>query len=101
MIARAVERAIALPFASPNAFLLGHAQKEEGREVVTISQMHHRAIVDAIEHREQARAEAMAREHSRLARTSLEMIMQDEQLFAQVPGASLIRFPSLSSKREA
>jgi GntR family transcriptional regulator of vanillate catabolism len=100
MLRRAVERAIALPFASPNAFLLGHAQKEEGREVVTISQMHHRAIIDAIEHREPTRAEAMAREHSRLARTSLEMIMQDERLFAQVPGASLIRFPALS-KREA
>ena len=93
MLRRAVDRAVALPFASPNAFILGHAQKKEGREVVTISQMHHRAIVDAIANREPTRAEALAREHSRLARTSLQMVMKDKRLLTQVPGASLIRFP--------
>ena len=93
MLRRAVDRAVALPFASPNAFILGHAQKKEGREVVTISQIHHRAIVDAIANREPTRAEALAREHSRLARTSLEMVLRDKRLLTQVPGASLIRFP--------
>ena len=93
MLRRAVDRAVALPFASPNAFILGHAQKKEGREVVTISQMHHRAIVDAIANREATRAEALAREHSRLARTSLEMVMRDKRLLTQVPGASLIKLP--------
>lgn len=100
MVRRAVDRAVALPFASPNAFLMGHAQKKEGREIVTLSQIHHRAIIDAIANREPARAEAMAREHSRLARTSLEMILRDKHLFSQVPGASLIRFPDLT-EREA
>ena len=95
MIRRAVDRAAGLPFAGPNAFLMGHAQKKEGREIVKLSQVHHRAIVDAIAHKEPARAVAMAREHSRLARTSLELIMRDRQLLAQVPGASLIRFPDL------
>jgi GntR family transcriptional regulator of vanillate catabolism len=98
MIRRAVDRAVALPFASPNAFLFGHAQKKEGRDIVTLSQVHHRAIVDAIANREPARAEAMAREHSRLARTSLELIMQDRNLLSQVPGASLIRFPEASDR---
>jgi GntR family transcriptional regulator of vanillate catabolism len=93
MVSRAVDRAVALPFASPNAFLMGHAQKKEGRDVVTLSQVHHRAIIDAIAHREPARAEAMAREHSRLARTSLELILRDRQLLSKMPGASLIRFP--------
>lgn len=93
MLRRAVDRALTLPFASPNAFILGHAQKREGREVVTISQMHHRAIVDAIANREPTRAEALAREHSRLARTSLEMVLRDKHLFTQVPGSSLIRLP--------
>jgi GntR family transcriptional regulator, vanillate catabolism transcriptional regulator len=100
MVRRAVGRAVALPFASPNAFLMGHAQKKEGREIVTLSQVHHRAIIDAIAHREPARAEGMAREHSRLARTSLEMILRDKHLLSQVPGASLIRFPDLA-EREA
>ena len=93
MLRRAIDRAIALPFASPNAFILAHAQKKEGEEVVRISQMHHRAIVDAIANRETTRAEALAREHSRLARTSLEMVLRDKRLLTQLPGASLIRFP--------
>src|SRR3954469_4691811 len=67
MVRRAIDRAVALPFASPNAFLMGHAQKKEGREIVTLSQVHHRAIIEAIANREPARAESMAREHSRLA----------------------------------
>jgi GntR family transcriptional regulator of vanillate catabolism len=96
MLRRAIGRAVALPFASPNAFLMGHAQKKEGRDIVRISQMHHRAIVDAIVNREPARAEAMAREHSRLARTSLETILRDRRLFSRIPGASLIRFPDLA-----
>lgn len=100
MVTRAVSRAVALPFASPNAFLMGHARKKEGQEVVTLSQVHHRAIVDAIAQREPARAEAMAREHSRLARTSLEMILRDRHLFSKIPGASLIRFPDVA-QREA
>ena len=98
MLRRAVDRAAALPFAGPNAFLLGHAQKKEGREIVTLSQVHHRAIVDAIAHKEPARAEAMAREHSRMARTSLEVIMRDRQLLSRVPGASLIRFAELAER---
>jgi GntR family transcriptional regulator of vanillate catabolism len=93
IVQRAVMRAVAMPFASPNAFILGHAQKKEGLEVVTISQMHHRAIVDAISNREPTRAEALAREHSRLARTSLEMALRNKEFLTHVPGASLIRFP--------
>jgi GntR family transcriptional regulator of vanillate catabolism len=100
MVRRAVDRAVALPFASPNAFLMGHAQKKEGRQIVVMSQVHHHAIVEAIANRDPARAEAMAREHSRLARTSLEVILRDRHLFAKIPGASLIRFPELS-QREA
>jgi len=92
MVRRAVERAVALPFASPNAFLIGHALKKEGREIVALSQVHHRAIVDAIASREPGRAESLAREHSRLARTSLELIL-NRRLLSSVPGASLIRFP--------
>ena len=60
---------------------------------MTISQMHHRAIVDAISNREATRAEALAREHSRLARTSLEMALRHKEFLTHVPGASLIRFP--------
>jgi GntR family transcriptional regulator of vanillate catabolism len=97
MLRRAVERALTLPFASPNAFILAHAEQKEGEEVIRISQMHHRAIVDAIANRETTRAEALAREHSRLARTSLEMVLRDKRLLTQLPGASLIRFPEAAA----
>lgn len=95
MIRRAIDRAVALPFASPNAFLIGHALKKEGHEIVALSQTHHRAIVEAIADREPARAESLAREHSRLARTSLELIL-NRRLLSSVPGASLIRFPDVA-----
>lgn len=42
----------------------------------------------------------MAREHARLARTSLELIVSDRQLLSQRPGAPLIRLPELV-EREA
>ena len=93
MIRRAVDRAVTLPFAGPNTFIMAHAERRESQEIVRISQMHHRSIVDAIANREAMRAEALAREHSRLARTSLEMVLRDKRLLTQVPGASLIRFP--------
>ncbi len=96
MLRRAVDRAVALPFASPNAFLIGHALRK-GRDIVELSQVHHRAILDAIANQEAGRAEAMAREHSRLARTSLELIL-NRQLFSRVPGASLIRFPDAAER---
>lgn len=92
LLRRSLDRANALPFAAPNNFILAHAQRKEGREVVTISQMHHKAILDAIANREATRAEAVAREHSRLARTSLAMALRDKRLLTRVPGASLIRF---------
>jgi GntR family transcriptional regulator of vanillate catabolism len=92
MVRRAIDRAVALPFASPNAFLIGHALKKEGHDIVALSQVHHRAIVDAIANHEPGRAESLAREHSRLARTSLELIL-NRRLLSSLPGASLIRFP--------
>jgi hypothetical protein len=51
--------------------------------------------VDAIASREPGRAESLAREHSRLARTSLELVL-NRQLLSSLPGASLIRFPDPS-----
>jgi GntR family transcriptional regulator, vanillate catabolism transcriptional regulator len=93
MLRRSMQRALALPFASPNSFVLTLAERKEGREILTTSQIHHRAILDAIANREVARAEAAAREHSRLARTSLEMALRHKRLQTRVPGAPLITFP--------
>jgi GntR family transcriptional regulator of vanillate catabolism len=93
MVRRSAQRALALPFASPNSFVLTLAERKEGREILTTSQIHHRAILDAIANREAARAEAAAREHAHLARTSLEMALRHKRLLTRVPGAPLITFP--------
>lgn len=91
MIRREVERASALPFASPSAFLPDKANIGAFRRSLRGAQEQHKAIVAAIVAREGARAEAIAREHSRTARTNLEyMIREAPELIAQVPGLALI-----------
>ena len=92
MLSRSMEHVLTLPFASPNAFFLTETETEEGRETILLSQAHHRAIANAIIDGEGARAEALAREHSRLARTNLESALKERRL-TRIPGASLIKFP--------
>jgi GntR family transcriptional regulator of vanillate catabolism len=92
MLSRSMEHVLMLPFASPNAFFLTETETEEGRETILLSQAHHRAIASAIIDGEGARAEALAREHSRLARTNLETALK-ERLLTRIPGASLVKFP--------
>jgi GntR family transcriptional regulator of vanillate catabolism len=92
MLSRSMEHVLTLPFASPNAFFLTETETPEGRETIVLSQAHHRAIANAIIDGEGARAEALAREHSRLARTNLETALKERRL-TRIPGASLIKFP--------
>jgi GntR family transcriptional regulator of vanillate catabolism len=58
-----------------------------------IGQEQHHAMLEAIEHRQGSRAEALAREHARLARRNLESVLADGTIQNYVPGASLIKFP--------
>jgi GntR family transcriptional regulator of vanillate catabolism len=92
MLSRSMEHVLTLPFASPNAFFLTETETVEGRETILVSQAHHRAIASAIIDGEAARAETLAREHSRLARTNLEMALKQHNL-TRIPGASLVKFP--------
>jgi GntR family transcriptional regulator of vanillate catabolism len=92
MLNRSMEHVLTLPFASPNAFFLTETETPEGKETILLSQAHHRAIANAIIDGEGARAESLAREHSRLARTNLETALK-QQLLIRIPGASLIKFP--------
>jgi GntR family transcriptional regulator of vanillate catabolism len=96
VLERALEGIVALPFASPSAFVLAQAELPESREVLVIAQSHHRAIVDAIDRREGARAEAVAREHARLASRNLEIVLRHREVLDRMPGASLIRLPDRS-----
>jgi len=89
-IAREIDRATALPFAGPSAILNAQVDIPEFRTSLSVGQSHHRAIVEAIEAREGARAEAMTREHARLARRNLKLVMKEQHLADQLPGLTLV-----------
>ncbi|SDE27208.1 GntR family transcriptional regulator [Ruegeria marina] len=91
IVAREVERANRLPAASPTAFLQGQDTIPDFRDSLRRAQTQHRAIFEAILAREGARAEALAREHARLARTNLEYVMREKpSLAGKVPGLALV-----------
>jgi len=91
MLRRSLDHVLALPFASPNAFVAAEPESGEWREALLTSNWQHRAIVDAISGRESARAEAVAREHSRMARRSVTLAFEKKR-YEEIPGGSLIRF---------
>ncbi|MEZ5811843.1 MAG: GntR family transcriptional regulator [Rhizobiaceae bacterium] len=91
LVRREVERAARLPLASPSAFLQGQALIPDFRASLRHAQVHHEAIFDAIVSREGTRAEALAREHARLARKNLDYVMNtDPSLAERVPGMALV-----------
>ncbi len=98
VLERALEGVVSLPFASPSAFVLAEAELAESREILVIAQSHHRAIVDAIESRQGARAEGIAREHARIASRNLEIVLANREVLERVPGASLISVPGGGGK---
>lgn len=90
IVKRELDRAKQLPFADPSAFVRAQSRIPAFRASLFIGQAQHRAIVAAMEMREGARAEALAREHARLARQNLEYVMTDRQLVERVPGLVLV-----------
>mgnify|MGYP000312532638 CR=1 FL=1 len=91
VVERLLERAVTLPFASPSAFVMVQSDLPEARTVLTVAQDHHRCVVDAIEAREGTRAEAIMREHARLASRNLRLALRNQEAFDRIPGAALLR----------
>lgn len=81
-----LERIVALPFASPNAFVMAQTQLAHSWRVFFIAQEQHRGIVEAIENREGGRAEALTREHSRLSLQTLRAALKSKEAMSQIPG---------------
>lgn len=91
VIRREVERVCRLPLASPSAFLRGQELVPDFMPSLTRAQGQHRAILEAIGAREGARAEALAREHARLARQNFDFLTNaDPRLVTRVPGLALV-----------
>jgi GntR family transcriptional regulator of vanillate catabolism len=91
VVRRQVERAASLPFASPNGFVMVHADGPRARDLLVVAQEQHRAVVDAIVQHEGTRAEALMREHARIAHHNLREALASRQALQRVPGAGLIR----------
>lgn len=64
-----------LPLASPSAFLTGQEELGAFRRSLFAAQEQHRAMLDAIQAGEGARAVSVAREHARLARRNLRIAL--------------------------
>lgn len=91
VILRELERVKSLPFASPSAFVLGQPDTAGAHRSLVVAQAQHHAIVQAIEACEGARAEALTREHARIARGNLEGALIEEARAGEgLPGMALI-----------
>lgn len=91
LIRREIERVCAMPLASPSAFLRGQEVIPDFIASIVRAQDQHHDILDAIAAREGARAEALVREHARLARKNLSFLKDaDRRLTDRIPGLSLV-----------
>jgi GntR family transcriptional regulator, vanillate catabolism transcriptional regulator len=91
VVQRQLERVKTLPFASPSGFVFASALSPRSRDSLVVAQAQHRAVIEAIVAREGARAEAVMREHARIAHKNLREALQSHKSLQKIPGASLIR----------
>jgi len=88
-LARELDRVVRLPFASPSGFVVLQTDSPSARDMLVVAQDQHRQVLGAIDRREGARAEAIMREHSRLAQRNLRAAAADH--LSEMPGVHLIR----------
>jgi GntR family transcriptional regulator of vanillate catabolism len=89
-LAKQLARCYALPFASPSGFVRAQARLPEAHAILVFANEHHRAVLESILGREGARAEALMREHARLARRNLHLALQDRHSLSEIRGSALI-----------
>ncbi len=90
VIAKELERVASLPFASASGFVVVQTSSPGARDMLVVAQDQHRQVLDAITAGEGARAEAIMREHSRLAQRNLRAAVASHSM-DQLPGVRLIR----------
>lgn len=91
VLERELDRVRELPFASPSAFVRVQTDSPQARDMLVVAQDQHRQVLQALERREGARAEAILREHSRLAQRNLRAA-----LGSAAPGPAAGAMPSLA-----
>ena len=90
VISRELDRVVRMPFASPSGFVIVQASSPRARDILVVAQDQHRQVLGAIERREGARAEAIMREHARIAQRNLVEAVRTSDV-ERMPGARLIR----------
>jgi len=101
LLDRALEGIISLPFGGPSAFVLAEAELPASRDILIIAHRHHSGLIEAIERRQGARAENLAREHAQLALTNLEIVVENREVLDRLPGASLLTLPAKPTRESA
>jgi GntR family transcriptional regulator of vanillate catabolism len=96
---RAMAHVCTLPFASPSSFLRRHYLAPEFREMFLLAVEQHRGIADAVQAGNGDQAEALMRQHARLAWRNLEFALQNRELAKFVPGAKLIRMTGATNPK--
>jgi GntR family transcriptional regulator of vanillate catabolism len=91
VIARELERVSSMPFASASGFVVVQANSPRARDMFIVAQHQHTQVLDAIERREGARAEAIMREHSRIAQRNLSEAVRGAEHLDRMPSVRLIR----------
>jgi GntR family transcriptional regulator of vanillate catabolism len=90
LLVRSLQGITSLPFAGPSALIFAQAELPASRDILVIAHRHHTGLIDAIERRQGARAESLAREHARIALANLEIVVEHRDVLERVPGAALI-----------
>ena len=91
IVAREIERMSLLPLASPSAFLSDQEMVPDFQDSLRYAQRQHRAILNAITAGEGTRAEALTREHARLALINFNYLTESRStLTNSVPGLALL-----------
>ncbi|MCJ9427768.1 GntR family transcriptional regulator [Kordiimonas marina] len=93
LLERTLDHVAALPFASPNAFVRVHDDIDKKYDILFHAQHQHRMIVEAIRRGDSGRAYSVTLEHAMLAAANLREAMQQEDVFQQIPGSTLVRTP--------
>jgi len=93
VLARELERVCSLPFASPSGFVGLRLQSSPTRDLLMVAQHQHHQVLQAIEQREGARAEALMREHSRIAQHNLRQALSEA---VRTPSGPVREAPALA-----
>ena len=92
ILRRQIDQLMSLPFASPSAFIEADDSRPILRTILIVAQEQHRAVLEAIEQRQSARAEAIMREHAQNSVRYLLKVKGQAQQLRLKPNGTVIHF---------